>query len=76
MTKKRDPAERAQLEAEIDEKKAAEAARLREYRRKQKKQRTDAESVRTDSAFVRTDTESVRTDPDDVRTDAAPPNHP
>ncbi|MFI6266135.1 hypothetical protein [Micromonospora sp. NPDC051006] len=76
MTKKRDPDEWAQLEAEIDGKKAAEAARVREYRRKQKRERTDAESVRTDPAYVRTDRESVRTDSGDVRTDAAPPKPP
>ncbi|WP_431892701.1 hypothetical protein [Micromonospora haikouensis] len=80
MSLRRDPEERAQMEAAADEKKAAEAARVREYRRKQKQPRTDAESVRTDPASVRTDRGSVRTDPDDVRTDAAPPeppaNHP
>jgi hypothetical protein len=76
MTKKRDLAERERLEADVDEKKASEAARVRAYRRKQKEQRTDAESVRTDSASVRTDTESVRTDSDDVRTDAVPPEPP
>ncbi|MEU4777492.1 hypothetical protein [Micromonospora sp. NPDC023633] len=76
MSKKRDPAELAQMEAEIEKKKAAEAARVRDYRRKQKGQRTDAESVRTDPGSARTDTRSVRADPDDVRTDAAPPEPP
>ncbi|MBM0203243.1 hypothetical protein JNW90_09065 [Micromonospora sp. STR1s_5] len=76
MTLKRDPAERDQLEAGIGEKRAAEAARVREYRAKQKRERTDAESVRTDGESVRTDTRSVRTDSDDVRTDAVPPKPP
>ncbi|MGW4467494.1 hypothetical protein [Micromonospora sp. NPDC004704] len=76
MTKRRDEAERAQLEAGIESKKASEATRVREYRRKQKQERTDAEYVRTDPPYVRTDTQSVRTDPDDVRTDAAPPEPP
>jgi hypothetical protein len=76
MSQRRDPAERAELEAGIDQKRAAEAARVRQYRDKQKAQRTDAESVRTDPAYVRTDTRSVRTDPDGVRTDAAPPEPP
>ncbi|OKI47211.1 hypothetical protein [Micromonospora sp. CB01531] len=76
MTKKRDPAEMAQLEADIDEKRAAEAARVRDYRRKQKRQRTDAESVRTGSVSVRTDADDVRTDSGDVRTDAVPPEPP
>ena len=80
MSLRRDPAERAQLEVGIDEKRAAEAARVRAYRQKQKGQRTDAVSVRTDSGSVRTDTRSVPTDSASVRTDAAPPeppvNHP
>lgn len=76
MSQRRDPAEREQLEAEIEKRRTAEAARVREYRRKKKQPRTDAESVRTDSESVRTDTRSVRTDSDDVRTDAAPPEPP
>lgn len=72
----RDESERAEIEAAIESRKASEAARVREYRLKQKRQRTDAELVRTDSASVRTDPDCVRTDPDDVRTDAVPPEPP
>ncbi|RKN38469.1 hypothetical protein [Micromonospora endolithica] len=76
MNLKRDPEERAQMEAAAEAKKAAEADRVRAYRRKQKEPRTDGESVRTDGESVRTDTRSVRTDSDAVRTDAAPPKPP
>jgi hypothetical protein len=72
MTKLRDPAERHEIEKEIDRKKADHAARERARRARQRQERADAESARADVNDARAYAGSARAHFDDARADATP----
>ncbi|MEV6297824.1 hypothetical protein AB0M02_00290 [Actinoplanes sp. NPDC051861] len=70
MTKRRNPAERDQIEEDIDRKKAEHAARERARRARQRQERADAESARAHSKSARADAHDARADAHDARADA------
>lgn len=87
MSQKRDPAERDEIEASIDQRRSDNAARERARRKRQRaeraaaeEQRADAESTRGDAEPARVDLNDTRGDFPSARVDAVPPeppvNHP
>lgn len=80
MTLIRDPAEREEIEKEIDRKKADHAARERARRARQRQERADAGSARAEFPSARADVEDARAHFEYARADAAPGeppmNHP
>lgn len=71
MTKRRDPAERDEIEAAIEQRRSGNAARERARRERQRAALATAEEPRVDSPSTRVDSPSTHVDLGDTRVDSA-----